>query len=202
MGPPRTRAAAKASPDTPVWFMLIDQNFMSASHPYHVDVPSDGAVLHFLEKVIDLGWKEFKNLTSADLVVWKLPTPQPAEEVMKKRYLTSVKPEEEILGEEVEMDEEMVGKGKGKAKQEVKAASQLFASDEISLYLTEPASRHIRVLVQVAARAEGTSCCAVSTRCQLIQLRMSSKYKLQPLVQRHYHSANFVNLLPSPPMRH
>jgi len=166
MGPPRTRAAAKASPDTPVWFMLIDQNFTSASRPYHVDVPSDGAVLHFLEKIIDLGWKEFKNVTSADLVAWKLPTPQPAEEVRKKRYLASVKPEEEILGEEVEMDEEMVGK----AKQEVKAASLLFASDEISLYLTEPASRHIRVLVQVAAGAEGTSCCAVSTRCQLIQL--------------------------------
>jgi len=212
MGTYRTRAVARASPDIPVWFMIIDKNFTSASRPYHVDVPSDGAVHHFLEKVIELGWKQFKTLTDADLVAWKLPTPQPAEEVMKKRYLASIKPGEEILGEVVEMEEEMEGKGKGKAKekakQEVKAASQLFPGNEISsLDLTEPASlRDIRVLVQVAAGAEGTSCCAVSTRCQLIRLRMSSKHKLQPLnvivQRRHYHSAIFVNLLPSPPMRH
>ena len=210
----RTRAATKASSDVRFWFLLVDQNFTSASRPKDVDVPSDGVVEDFQKTVIALGWKQFENVAHTDLIVWKLPTPQPPREARKPTYLASVKPKGEILEEEVEMEEEMVGKGKGKAKakakQGVKTVSQLFPGDKISLYLMEPTSPyHIRVLVQVAAGAEGTSCCAVSTRCQLIQLRMSSKYELQPLrhpnviVQcRQYHPANFVILLPSPPLRH
>jgi len=202
---PLTRAAAKESLDTRVWFMLVDEKFTRAWSPWYVDVPSDGVVLHFLEKIKELGWDEFKNVHAAEIMVWKLPTPQPAREVMKKTYLASVKPEEEILEEEEEMGGEGMGKAEEKAKQESKAASQLFPSDKISLCITEPASpRRICVLVQVAAKAKGTSCCAVSTRYQLIQLRRSSKHNLRPHVgpnliapRRHDHSASNFDALPA-----
>ena len=210
----RTRSATKASSDVRFWFLLVDLNFTSASRPKDVNVPSDGVVEDFQKMVIASGWKQFENVAHTDLIVWKLPTPQPPREARKPTYLASVKPKGEILEEEVKMEEEMVGKGKGKAKakakQEVKTVSQLFPGDKISSYLMEStASYNISVLVQVAAEAEGTSCCAVSTRYQLIQLRMSSKHKLQPLChlnvmvqRRHYHSAIFVILLLSPPLRH
>ena len=163
--------AAKESPETPVWFMLIDPSFTHTLRcPWFVDVPSNGLVFHFLEKINALGWGELEDPHGAGLKVWKLPTPQPAREVMKKKYLASIKPPGEI-SEDVEMDVEEVrevegkGRGKGKAKekvkQEVKAARLLLPSDGISLYLKEPSSSsEIRVLVQVPARAEGMSCCA------------------------------------------
>jgi hypothetical protein len=111
----------------------------------------NGPVSHFLEKVKALDWEELDHCRCAKLLVWKLPTPQPARQVMKKEYLASVKPLEEIS--EVVMEvEEVRGKvkGKGMAKEELKAARLLLPSDEISLYLNEPASSNeIRVLVQI-----------------------------------------------------
>ena len=152
----RTRAAAKELPDTQVWFMLVDQNFTHVSKgTWAVDVPSDGYVYHFIEKVEELHLAELEDVYTTRLIVWKLPTPQPAMEVMKKGCLTSIKPRDESSDEEVEME------GKGKAMQGVKALL-LLPTDKLWLYLAEPAKeRDIRVLVQFPARAEGTSSCVV-----------------------------------------
>jgi hypothetical protein len=159
----RLLGASKESPDTPVWFILIDQNFTRTfGLPWSVDVPSNGTVSQFLEKVKALDWEELDHCRRTSLLVWKLPTPQSAREVMKKEYLASVKPPEEIS--EVVMEVEEVkgkAKGKGKAKEEVKTARLLLPGDEISLYLNEPtSSREIRVLVQIPPPPKGTSCCA------------------------------------------
>ena len=64
------------------------------------------------------------------------------------------------------------GKGKGEGEGVFKEKGGLNPDDKISesLHLKEPEPQNcgVRVLVQLPARAEGTSCCAVSTRCQLI----------------------------------
>jgi hypothetical protein len=94
-----------------------------------------------------------------------LRTPQPAGEVKKEGYLASIKPDGGISDEEMEMEVRGT-KGKGKAMQKAKAALRLLPSDEISSYLKEPAPHNrIQVLVQLPVLAEGTPCCAVTTRC-------------------------------------
>jgi hypothetical protein len=142
--------------------MLVDQNFTCVSKgTWAVDVPSDGLVYDFIKKVEDLHLAELEDVYTTRLIVWKLPTPRPAREVMKKGYLTSIKPLEESSDEEVEMEGKgkEKRKGKGKAKQEVKASLLLWA-DKLWLHLVEPVHEHeIRVLVQYPA--QGTSCCAV-----------------------------------------
>ena len=98
---------------------------------------------------------------------------------MNQDYLASVEPRED---EEVEM----VGNGRGKRKakekaKQVKVMQQLLPSDEIPLLLKGPASQ-FSILVLVQLPAEGTSCCAVITKRQLIKSRMSSKHELQLFV--------------------
>ena len=76
-------------------------------------------------------------------------------------YLASVKPPGEILEVEMEAEEVREVKGKGKAKEEVKAARLLLPSDEISMYLNESASKssnEMRVLVQIPPLPEGSLC--------------------------------------------
>ena len=175
---PRPQPSVMASPVTPVWFMVVDHNFTCILKGANcVDVPSDGLVYHFLKEIKALGW-DILDDSSGDLNVWKLRTPLPSEEV-KREYLAKLK-------RQTEEEEREKGKpnpkpkGKAKAKEEEWGVALLLEpTDKISLLfeelsLLEPETS-IHVLVQVPVTAGGTSCCAVSTRCQLIQLWTSSK---------------------------
>src|SRR5260221_3197880 len=165
------------------WFMVVDHNFTCILKGANcVDVPSDGLVYHFLKEIKALGW-DILDDSSGDLNVWKLRTPLPSEEV-KREYLAKLKRQTE---EEEKKKGKPKPKPKGKAKpkeeeeeeEEWGVALLLEPTDKISLLfeelsLLEPETS-IRVLVKVPATTGGTSCCAVSTRCQLIQLWTSSK---------------------------
>jgi hypothetical protein len=155
-----------------------------------MDVPSDGLVYHFLKGIKALGW-EILSDASGDLNVWKLRTPLPSKDV-NQDCLAKLKDQENLErgegeyegGEEKEKKKRKPkpkGKGKEKAKSEEEKQEGAFAlllkpDDKISSYFEpEELTVHdarIHVLVQIPAKAGGTSCRAVGTRCQLIQLRM------------------------------
>jgi hypothetical protein len=191
--PTQTRRAGRES-STKIWFMLVDYHFTRTLRiPWFVDVPPNGTVVDFQRKANVLDWDELDRVPDEGLNVWKLPTPQPARVVMDREYLASVNPREEV---EIEGRRRGRGpttgtgtgtgtgrrKGKGKAKEkakQVKVVEQLLPSDEMLLYVKGPAPQNrISVLVQLPP-AEGTSCCVVRTRRQLIQSRISSKLELQ-----------------------
>jgi len=189
------------SPVTPVWFMVIDHNFTCVlKGANYVDVPSDGLVYHFLKEIKALDWDTLKD-TSGDLNVWKLRTSLPSKDV-NQEYLANLKHLE--IPEEGE--EKREGKGKPKARVKVKREAKakpkeqaegevawlLKPDDKISLHFKELSRLETRidVLVQIPARPGGTSCCAVGTRYQLIQLRVYSKRDVQLLVT--YHAVNLV----------
>jgi len=167
-----------ASPVTPVWFMVVDHNVTCILKGANcVDVPSGGLVHHFLKEIKALGW-DILDDSIGDLNVWKLRTPLPSKEV-KREYLAKLK-------RQAEEEEKKKGKPKPKPKGKAKAeedeeawgvALLLEPTDKISLLFEEPSllEASIRVLVQVPATAGGTSCCAASTRFQLIHLWTSSK---------------------------
>ena len=174
---------------TPVWFMVVDHNITCVlRHANCVDVPFDGFVDHFLKRIKALGW-EILSDASGDLNVWKLRTPLPSQDV-DQECLAKLKDQENLeRGEgEYEGGEEKKkrklkpkGKGKEKAKSEEEKQEGAFAlllkpDDKISSHFEpEELTVHdarIQVLVQIPAKAGGTSYRAVSTRCWLIQLRM------------------------------
>ena len=178
---PRTRQATKELPLIQLWFMVVDHNFTrTLKAASRVEMPFDGFVLDFQREIKAMGWNELERVHDVDLKVWKLRTPRSGRDVKSKEYLANFKHQAEISEEEVE---EVEGKGKGKAKEKEKkekVAWQLDTGDKISSHFKEPSTDSmVRILVQLPAPTEGTSYCAVSTRCQLTQLRMSSKHKLQ-----------------------
>ena len=183
---------------TPIWFMVVDHNFTcTLRHPTCVDVPFNGSVYHFLREIKALGW-EILSDAGGDLNVWKLRTPLPSQDV-DQDCLAKLRDQEYLEKRGDGYDEEGKKKRKpepkGKGKEEVKSEKEkqegafaflLKQDDKISSHFEEltvhDSENKILILVQVPAKAGGTSFRAVSTRCQLIQLRMYSKHKLQLLI--------------------
>ena len=170
-----TRQTFMVSPLTPVWFIVIDHDFTCVLKGANcVDVPSDGIVYHSLKEIKALDWDTLKD-TSGDLNVWKLWTPVPSTDG-NQEYLAKLK-HLEIL-EEGEEDKKQDGKAMVKPKEaEGEVACLLKPDDKISLHFKELSQLEprIHILVQVPAKPGGTSCCVLSTTCQLIQLQMYSK---------------------------
>ena len=180
----------------PIWFMVVDHNFTCVlRRTYCVDVPLSGFVYQFLDKIRALGLSD----ANGDFNVWKLRTPLPSQDVnqnclVKLKYQEYLEKKGDGYEEEgkKKREPEPKGKGKRKAKPEEEKQEGAFAlllepDDRISLHFEELAvhEARIQVLVQVPAKAGGTSCCTVSTRRQLIQLRVYSKHKLQQLIIYH-----------------
>ena len=140
-----------------------------------MDVPSDGIVYHFLKKIKALDWDTLKD-TSGDLNVWKLRTPVPSTDV-NQEYLAKLKHLEILEEGEEDKKQEGTAMAKPKEKAEGEVAWLLKPDDKISLHFKELSQLEprIHILVQVPAKPGGTSCCVLSTTCQLIQLRMYSK---------------------------